>query len=94
MVVGLGFVASSLDALVRAEGFPTLRIESPSWSAVAGDGSPEVGLEASTFEIFRAFGGRRSEAQFRAMSWTGDPAPYVRVFDRSPLQLRDEPLVE
>ena len=50
-----------------------------------GEGEPEVEVEASTFELFRSFGGRRSEAQIRALPWTGDPGPYLAMLDAGPV---------
>ena len=92
--VALGFVEDALDSFVRSNALPTLRVVSPEWSIVAGDGEPSVTVEASRFELFRTFGGRRSVEQFLALSWSGDPIPYLRIFDNSPLELRDVPLVE
>jgi uncharacterized protein (TIGR03083 family) len=94
VVVGLGFVEGALDSFVRSNALPTLELVSPEWSTVAGDGEAAVTVEASRFELFRTFGGRRSTDQFLALSWSGEPVPYLRIFDDSPLQLRDVPLVE
>jgi hypothetical protein len=79
---------------VRSNALPTLALVSPEWSAVAGDGTASVSVEASRFELLRSFGGRRSTEQFLALSWSGDPVPYLAMFDSSPLELRDVPLVE
>jgi uncharacterized protein (TIGR03083 family) len=92
--VGLGFLEGALDAFVRSNALPTLGLVSPDWSTVAGDGSPSVTVEASRFELFRTFGGRRSTEQFLGLPWSGDPVPYLAMFDDSPLELRVEPLVE
>jgi uncharacterized protein (TIGR03083 family) len=94
VVVGLGFVEGALDSFVRSNALPTLGLVSPEWSTVAGDGEAAVTVEASRFELFRTFGGRRSTDQFLGLSWSGDPVPYLAMFDDSPLQLRDLPLVE
>jgi len=94
IVVGLGFMESSLDEFVRSAGLPTLGVRSPQWTAVMGEGEPEVEVEASTFELFRSFGGRRSEAQIRSLAWRGDPGPYLAIFDDGPLTMRAEPLIE
>ncbi|MGA2209155.1 MAG: maleylpyruvate isomerase family mycothiol-dependent enzyme [Acidimicrobiales bacterium] len=92
--VGLGFLESALDSFVRSNGLATLALVSPEWTAVAGEGAPSVRVEASRFELLRSFGGRRSTEQFLALPWTGDPVPYLAMFDNSPLELRDSPLVE
>jgi hypothetical protein len=92
--VGLGFLEGALDSFVRTSALPTLALVSPEWSAVAGDGEPSVTVEGSRFELLRTFGGRRSLEQFLALSWSDDPLEYVRIFDGSPLEMRDLPLVE
>lgn len=94
IVVGLGFMEDSLGTFVRSRGLPALAVRSPRWSVVIGDGEPGVEVEASTFELFRSFGGRRSETQIRALPWTGDPGPYLGIFEGSPVHLRTEPLIE
>jgi uncharacterized protein (TIGR03083 family) len=94
VVVGLAFLAQRLDQTVRLRGLPTLSLTAPGWSAVAGDGAPEVEVEASTFELLRAFGGRRSAGQIRALAWSGDADPYFAVFDQGPLRMQVEPLLE
>jgi uncharacterized protein (TIGR03083 family) len=92
--VALGFLEGALDSFVRANALPTLGLVSTEWSTVAGEGEPSVTVEASRFELLRTFGGRRSTEQFLGMSWSGDASPYLRIFDDSPLELRDVPLVE
>ena len=95
LVVGLGFMEASLDGFVRGRrAARPRRCASPQWSAVMGDGEPEVEVEASTFELFRTFGGRRSASQIRALPWTGDPGPYLAMLDDGPVLLRAEPLIE
>ena len=94
VLVGLGFMEVAIDSFVRSTSLPTLGVISPSWSILAGEGVAKVTVEAPTFELFRSFGGRRSTEQLLALSWSGDAAPYLRIFDESPLELRDEPLVE
>lgn len=58
---------------------------------VAGDG-PEVGLRASSFEVFRAAMGRRTRRQVQALGWTGDPTPILEGF--FVFGPADQPLVE
>ena len=94
IVVGLGFMESSLDTFIRAGGLPALGVHSPQWTAVMGEGEPEVEVETSTFELFRTFGGRRSEAQIRSLPWTGDPGPYLAILNDGPVILRAEALIE
>jgi hypothetical protein len=43
----------------------------------ADRGGPPTRLDVSDFELFRAVFGRRSRAQLAALTWTGDPSPYL-----------------
>jgi len=81
---------------VRSEQLPTLELRAPDgWSATAGEGSAEVELRASRFELFRSFGGRRSLDQIRAMDWSADPEPYLATFFvDTPLVPPKSPLIE
>jgi uncharacterized protein (TIGR03083 family) len=55
-----------------------------------GAGAPALGLDLSAFELFRSVFGRRSEAQLRALPWSGgDPAAVVRALPIFPLPLVD-----
>ena len=97
VLVGLAFLGTSLDQYVREHHLPSLALRSPEWSMVAGDGpvEVEVEVEASSFELLRSFGGRRSADQFRSLAWTGDPTPYLGMLDGDrAIGLRDEPLIE
>lgn len=42
-----------------------------------GSGAPRTTLDADPYELFRGLISRRSRAQMRAWSWTGDAGPYV-----------------
>jgi hypothetical protein len=53
-----------------------------------------VRLEASAFDLFRSFGGRRSLDQIRALDWRGDPEPFLTIFADSPVRPRATALVE
>ena len=44
-----------------------------------GAGREVATLEATRYELFRALGGRRSQRQLRAMTWTGDVDAVVGV---------------
>jgi len=96
LAVPLEFLAGALDARVRHEELPTLRLRADDgWSSTAGDGSPEVELRATSFELFRSFGGRRSLDQIRALDWSADPEPYLAsFFTDTPLTPPERPLVE
>lgn len=45
----------------------------------SAEGEPAVEVSGSAFELLRAFTGRRTVAQVRAMNWSGDPDPYLAV---------------
>lgn len=51
-------------------------------------------LEASTFELVRAFTGRRSRDQVHRLSWTVDPTPYDALFGLWPFTPAPADLVE
>jgi uncharacterized protein (TIGR03083 family) len=86
LVIPLDFLRERLDGYVRTTGLPALRLAAPDgWAATAGEGDPEVQVSATTFELFRSFGGRRSLDAIRALDWTGDPEPYLGIFDDGPL---------
>lgn len=98
IVVGFGFLAKSLDRLIKAGGLPTLEITAANRVLTLGDvppGSPaEVHLAGSSFELFRAFGGRRTLSQVRALDWSADPSPYLGAFFGGILKPPTEPLDE
>lgn len=60
-------------------GLPTVRIVAGIQSWQSAEGEPKAVLTGSAFELLRAFSGRRSAAQVRAMDWAGDPEPYLAV---------------
>lgn len=81
-----------LDRRLRAERLPALRITLEHGDRVVGEGEPAGGLRTSSFELLRVLGGRRSEAQVRALDWDVDPAPWLPVL--SLFGRRDTALVE
>jgi uncharacterized protein (TIGR03083 family) len=46
-------------------------------ACTVGEGETVATLTGSRFELLRAFGGRRSARQLRAMAWEGDPEPVL-----------------
>jgi hypothetical protein len=96
LAVPMEFVARMLDGRVRGHGLAALRLTAPDgWTSAVGEGTPEVDLRASTFELFRSFGGRRSLDQMRQLDWSADPDPYLAVvFDDTPLCPPNEALIE
>jgi hypothetical protein len=51
-------------------------------------------LEASAFELMRAFSGRRSLAQIHRLNWSADPAPYDALFGLWPFTPQPADLLE
>lgn len=84
LTVGFGFLAKSLDRLIRAEGLPTLEITTNGRVLTLGgvpDGEEaQVHLAGPLFDLFRSFGGRRTLDQVRALDWSADPTPYLDAF--------------
>jgi uncharacterized protein (TIGR03083 family) len=71
--MGLSF----LESKPEAQGLPTLRVVTDEIDHTVGQGQPAVTLHASTFELFRMLHGRRTVDQVRAMTWEGDPEPWL-----------------
>ncbi len=94
MVIGLTFIEDSIRGLVEKKGLPGIELDSPHFEATIGPTPAPVRVSTSVFELFRAFAGRRSTEQFRALPWQGDPSPYLEVFDRGALQPPPQPLIE
>ena len=92
--VALGFVEAMVDGQVRSLGLPSLELDLGGDRVQVGDGPAEVRLHAEPFDVLRAFGGRRSIGQIRAMDWSADPAPFLAVFERTPLVPPAADLVE
>jgi uncharacterized protein (TIGR03083 family) len=65
---------------VEAKGLPAFRVVTEDIDRQVGQGEPAVTLRTTTFDLFRALHGRRTEGQVRAMEWEGDPGPWMPVF--------------
>jgi len=68
-----------VDYRIRQLGLPALAIRYRGKERVLGAGEPAATLTADTFELLRAFGGRRSCRQILALDWDGDPGPYAAL---------------
>lgn len=53
------------------------------------EGEPAIVLSGTAFELLRAFSGRRSLSQIRAMDWSGDPDAYLNMVAPYELPVRD-----
>ncbi len=94
VVIGLTFIEDSIRGLVEERQLPGIELDSPYFGATIGPEPAPVRISTTAFELFRAFAGRRSADQIRALPWQGDPSPYLQVFDRGPLQPPARPLIE
>lgn len=73
-LVASGLAAGAVGRSCKAQ-LPALQIRDEDGWSVGEPGG--VTLTASKFELFRLLMGRRSAGQATAMSWSGDPAPYL-----------------
>ena len=94
VVIGLTFIEDSMRGLVEERQLPGIELDSPYFGATIGPAPAPVRVSTTAFELFRAFAGRRSADQIRALPWEGDPSPYLEVFNRGPLQPPPRPLIE
>jgi len=88
--------ARSVRATFAARDLGTIRIESTDsgmgWDI--GYGDPVATLSASSFEIMRAIGGRRTHAEVRAMGWDADPTLFISAMVLPHLSMRETSLGE
>ena len=91
LTMSLDFYLFSGHESLRDAGVGTLRISVSDTGAewVLGEGNEVARLAAQRFELFRVFGGRRSERQIRSLSWTGDVDVMVPLLSRYPLPTED-----
>ncbi|MGI9667538.1 MAG: maleylpyruvate isomerase family mycothiol-dependent enzyme [Acidimicrobiia bacterium] len=86
----------ALRSSFAANDLDTIRIESSDsgmgWDI--GRDVPVATLRATSFQLMRAIGGRRTKAEMRAMGWDGDPEPYLDSMVLTHLAMRDESLRE
>lgn len=70
---------AGLPGQIAAAGLPPLRVVTELDEWVAGAGTPAATLVTTWFELARTLLGRRSPTQMRALSWIGDPDPYLEA---------------
>jgi uncharacterized protein (TIGR03083 family) len=73
-------------------GKPALRVVADDRAYIAGEGEPVATATGSPFEFIRAFTGRRSPDQLRALFTAGDPEVFVGSI--SVFEPRADPLLE
>lgn len=86
IVIGLRFVREFWPLVAGGLGVPPLRVVTGPLEIAVGD-DPDVTLELEPFDALRAFTGRRSTAQLRALPWPEgtDPEPWLPAFSWGPL---------
>ena len=71
--------ARSLRTTFAYGGLPTIRVEATDsgkgWNI--GRGEPVAVLSASSFELMRSIGGRRTRDEIAGLDWTGDSDPFL-----------------
>ena len=82
----LDVVVGGAGAVVSRLGLPAMRFETVGRSWVVGAGEPTVTVSASPVELFNSLTGRRSLRQIRALRWSADPEPRLRVFAWGPFR--------
>ena len=86
----------SLRPTFDAAGLETIRIEASDsgmgWDI--GYGDAVATLSASSFELMRAIGGRRTRGEIREMGWDGDPEPFLDHMVVPHLAMRETSLKE
>jgi hypothetical protein len=83
LVVALDFYLDSFHQTLLAAETGTVVVDvggDERWEL--GDGDTVATVTAGRFEVFRALGGRRSEAQIRALSWAGAVESVVGLISR------------
>lgn len=79
--VALGAYVRMLGQRVTEGGLPPVELRAGDEALAAGEGDPAASVTAtSRFELLRALTGRRTEDEVRALTWHGDPDPYVGIF--------------
>jgi uncharacterized protein (TIGR03083 family) len=84
--------SNAIGPRLDAADLAALRIQVEGFDRVLGTGDPGVTVRGDSFEITRAFFGRRSLDQIAAFDWSTDPTPYLPHF--SFFTPRDTALVE
>jgi uncharacterized protein (TIGR03083 family) len=65
---------------IKEAGLPALEVKAGDRSWVAGKGDPVGTVSGEPFELLRGLTGRRTLDEVRALEWSTDPEPYLKVF--------------
>lgn len=92
--VGVKSFHVGLAKAIEERGLPGLRLAAADgWEFDAGPAPATTVTAPDRHELFRALAGRRSRGQVLAYDWSGDPEPYLGMFNHfGPLP--DEDVVE
>ncbi len=94
-VAAAGYVRT-LRPVFAAAGLPTLRVVSTDagqeW--LIGLDDPVATVRASSFELFRGTGGRRTREEMRSWDWDGDPDVFIDSMPLPHLRIRRDSLNE
>ena len=60
-----------------AQGVAPLRVVAGAATMQSGEGEPGATVTGAPYDLARALGGRRTEAELRALHWEGDAEPYI-----------------
>lgn len=86
----------SLRSIFDAASLPTIRIEASDsgmgWDI--GYGDSVASLSATSFELMRGIGGRRTKGEMRALGWVGDQEPFLDHMVLPHLVMRESSLRE
>jgi uncharacterized protein (TIGR03083 family) len=85
LAVALDFYLISFDETLRSEDLGAVEVSVGPEGWTLGAGPRVASVTADRYELFRCLGGRRTEAQIRAMSWNGDVDAIVPHVSRYPL---------
>jgi hypothetical protein len=83
--VALDFYLESFDADMRSSGTGRVVLNAGPERHECGLGAIRAEVSATSYEMFRALGGRRSAAQVRDLEWVGDRDSVLPFVSRYPL---------
>ncbi len=86
----------SLRPMFDSAGLATIRVEASDsgmgWDI--GYGDPVATVSATSFELMRGIGGRRTRGEMGALGWDGDPEPFLDHMVLPHLSMRETSLKE
>jgi hypothetical protein len=92
LAVALDFYLITFEEALEHAGLGAVEISVGPEHWILGTGETIASVTADRYEAFRSLGGRRSEAQVRALPWRGDLDMILPVVSRYPLP--EAPIIE